>query len=69
MPRNAAKKFEPVVIDLNGTNEKGESTYAGYTLYQAMEIACESSHPEAFEWLKAWWKADLTTMNTTPESF
>ncbi|QIG69182.1 hypothetical protein EVB78_148 [Rhizobium phage RHph_N1_15] len=69
MRKAAAQKIQPVVIDLNGVNDKGETTFAGYTLFQAMEIACESSHPEAFEWLKAWWKADLTAMNTTPESF
>ncbi|MBX5130759.1 hypothetical protein HJB53_30175 [Rhizobium lentis] len=68
MPR-AAQKIQPIVIDLNGTNDKGEPTYAGYTLYQAVDLAMRSSSPEAFEWLKAWWNAELTTMDTTPESF
>ncbi|AGC36156.1 hypothetical protein B7L88_gp132 [Rhizobium phage RHEph10] len=69
MPKNAAQKIQPVVIDLNGTNEKGEPTFAGYTVFQATQIACESSSPNALEWLKAWWNADLTAMNTTPESY
>ncbi|TDW20468.1 hypothetical protein EV128_12598 [Rhizobium azibense] len=69
MRRSAAKKIEPVIIDLNGTNEQGQPTYAGYTTEQAMRIACESSSREALTWLKAWWNAELTTYNTTPENF
>lgn len=65
----AAQKAQPVIIDLNGTNDKGESTFAGYTLQEAMKVACESYNPEAMTWLRCWYNGELTTMNSTPENF
>ncbi len=66
---SVVRKTPPIVVDLNGTNAKGEPTYAGYTIEEAMKIATESSSPEAMNWLRLWYRGDLMTMNSTPENF
>ncbi len=65
----AARKFQPIVIDLNGERDDGTLTYGGYTAEEAIKIAVESDNPEAITWLRLWHRGDLTTMNSTPDNF
>lgn len=48
---------------------KPEETFRGYTLYDAVERAVECGSIGAWEWLQAWWNADLDKDDGGPEDW
>jgi len=44
-----------------------DETYCGYTLREAVEAAIDEGTLGAWEWLQAWWNADLEPNDSGPK--
>lgn len=67
----------PTIAQLIGVAERMDkpvpppvpTLYKGYTMYDAVQKAVDIGTLGAWEWLQAWWKADLEDDSEPPEDW
>lgn len=62
-------QVEPVVDHGGGntTDANNVSRYRGWSLYEAVNAACSVGTLYAWEWLQAWWAAELDEDDGGPD--
>lgn len=60
-PKNTYDKTK--AVGGNETRPDGQDTFFGYTTDEALAVAVHDGSTEAWDWLKAWFNAELTDEN------